>query len=344
MFLNQCLLQAGRIGTNPTGGQDMTEPVNEHGVGFFLKSERERKGLSLEHLSKLTRLRMQYLEAIEKEDWARLPSPVFIKGFIKNYSKALGLDYREVLGQFQSTIPSHDGLPKPLVPPKKTNTKKYVFWVALVILAVSLLVIFIKVVPFSHFKKAGSASIKSTEDTPVQDQVYQGDAVQGEKAMQAPAGENPAAENIKQAAPEAVSPAPVTNMQPPGVEAGIQDAASLNAVRASVQETAAKPIQAPFQELDLKPVTGVKEKYALTGYITQKTYIKIYVDDDAPMEYIFSPGSYPQWRGNEGFYILVGNAAGVEFDLNGKRIKGLGKQGDVVRMRLPENFNININE
>ncbi len=322
----------------------MTEPVNEPGIGSFLKSERERKGLSLEHLSKQTRLRMQYLEALEKEDWARLPSPVFIKGFIKTYTKALGLDYREVLGQFQSTIPSHDGLPKPLVPIKKTNTKKYVFWVVLVFVAVSLIVIFIKALPLGHSKKADSASPKGAEDTPAQEQAYQGDAVQGEKAMQAPAGDNTAPKNIEQAPPEAVSPAPAANMQPPGLETGARDAASLNAVRTSVQETEAKPVQTPFQELDLKPVTGIKEKYALTGYITQETYIKIYVDNDAPMEYIFSPGTSPQWRGNQGFYILVGNAAGVEFDLNGKRIKALGKQGDVVRLRLPENFNLNVNE
>jgi cytoskeletal protein RodZ len=318
----------------------MTEPVNESGLGSFLKSERERKGLSLEHLSKVTRLRMQYLEALEKENWDRLPSPVFIKGFIKTYTKALGLDYREVLGQFQSSIPAHDGLPKPLVPPKKKNTKKYAILIALIILVVSLLVIFLVIDPLSHFKKAGSTSIKTTEDKPVQNQVYQRETGQGEISIQDSSGSSLSPETSSGTATKSETAADETKIQSPGVETAPQGTPAV----ALAREITAKPAPIPIQGSDLKPVTGVKEKYVLTGYITQKTYIKIYIDNDPPIENIFTPGSYPQWRGDEGFYVLVGNAGGVEFDLNGKRIKELGKQGDVVRLRLPENFNLNLNE
>ena len=36
------------------------------------------------------------------------------------------------------------------------------------------------------------------------------------------------------------------------------------------------------------------------------------------------------------FNILIGNAAGIEFDFNGKRITDLGRVGQVVRLQLPE--------
>jgi cytoskeletal protein RodZ len=283
---------------------------------------------------------MQYLEALEKQDWDRLPSPVFIKGFIKTYTKALGLDYREVLGQFQSSIPVHDGLPKPLVPPKKINKRKYAILIALVILIVSLLVLFLVIDPLSHFKKAGSASIKTTEDKPVQNLVYQGETGQGQISIQDSSESSLSPETGLRTATKSETAASETKIQSPADEMAPQYTTAIKQVR----EITAKPIQIPSQGLDLEPVTGVNEKYALTGYVTQSTYVKIYVDNDPPREYIFSPGSYPQWRGNEGFYVLVGNAAGIEFDLNGKRIKDLGKQGDVVRLRLPENFNMNIIE
>ena len=62
------------------------------------------------------------------------------------------------------------------------------------------------------------------------------------------------------------------------------------------------------------------------------------MDENNPKEYIFKPGSRPQWTATDGFDILVGNAAGVEFDFNGKRIKDLGGMDKVVRVRLPEDF------
>jgi cytoskeleton protein RodZ len=69
-----------------------------------------------------------------------------------------------------------------------------------------------------------------------------------------------------------------------------------------------------------------------------RTYIRIYVDDNPPKEYIFQPGSRPQWIAEKGFDILVGNAGGIEFDFNGERITDLGEIGKVIRISFPEGF------
>jgi len=318
----------------------MTEPANESGFGSFLKGERERKGLSLEHLSKATRLRIQYLEALEKEEWGRLPSLVFVKGFIKTYTKALGLDYREVLAQFQSSIPAHDDLPRPLVPPREIYIKKYAIAFVIFIIAVSLLVIFSITDPLSHFKNTGDSSDKIIEATPEKNQVDHGEARQAQTLSRDISGGILSPETGSGTTINSETAADETKVASSGFDAAPQSSPALKAAR----ETTAKPTRIPVQGLDLKPVTGVKEKYVLTGYISKKTYIKIYIDNEPPMENIFIPGSYPQWRGNKGFYVLVGNAGGIEFDLNGKRIKDLGRDGEVVRLRLPESFDININE
>ena len=79
-------------------------------------------------------------------------------------------------------------------------------------------------------------------------------------------------------------------------------------------------------------------RFVLTGHVKARTWIRICVDDQEPKEYIFQPGSRPQWKGVDGFNVLIGNAAGVEFDFNGERFENLGDLGKVVRLKLPRHF------
>jgi hypothetical protein len=75
-----------------------------------------------------------------------------------------------------------------------------------------------------------------------------------------------------------------------------------------------------------------------------RTWIRIYIDDEAPKEYILQPGSRPQWKARRGFYVLLGNAAGMDFEFDGKEIKDIGELGQVVSLRLPEGFEREIAE
>ena len=84
-----------------------------------------------------------------------------------------------------------------------------------------------------------------------------------------------------------------------------------------------------------EPVT---DWLVLKAFITSRTWVRILIDGQEPKEYIFQSGARPQWKAREGFDILVGNAAGVEFDFNGEQIKDLGTLGQVVRLKLPKGF------
>lgn len=305
----------------------MTEPVNEAGLGSFLKSERERKGLTLEQLAKITKLRIQYVEALEKEDWDKLPSLVFVKGFIKSYTKALGLDYREVIVQFQSSIPVYDDLPRPLVPPKKKGAGKSAILITVGVIIVVLIALFLVIDPVSYLKKVISYSERATEDG-TQDQGHTADDSRDRVSIQDRTMEGPSPETGPETATRPLTEPPGTDIRSPDIKT------------APLETTEVEPVQPPVQTA----APEIEGRYTLTAYITERTYIKIYVDNNPPKDYIFSPGSYPQWKGDEGFFLLIGNAAGVEFDFNGETIKDLGDEGDVVRLRLPEDFNLDINE
>ena len=69
-------------------------------LGQYLSSARELKGFDLHDAAQHTRISIQYLKALEQEDFAKLPGEVFVRGFLKNYAKFLGLPEQEVLEKY----------------------------------------------------------------------------------------------------------------------------------------------------------------------------------------------------------------------------------------------------
>ena len=79
----------------------------QSGLGEQLKRKREEKGFSRDQVAQITRLRVHFIEALEKEDWRSLPASVFVKGFIKSYAKAVaaGFATASALGAVWPFIP-----------------------------------------------------------------------------------------------------------------------------------------------------------------------------------------------------------------------------------------------
>jgi cytoskeleton protein RodZ len=65
-------------------------------VGEILRRERERQGLSIAHIAQQTRIRRQFLEALEKDDFSTLPGVFFARAFTIQYAQFLGLNTDEV--------------------------------------------------------------------------------------------------------------------------------------------------------------------------------------------------------------------------------------------------------
>jgi cytoskeleton protein RodZ len=75
--------------------QMSSTPFGEH-----LKREREMRGVSLEEVSAATRISTRFLEAIESDDWDRLPGGVFNRGFIRSVARFLGLDEESMVAEY----------------------------------------------------------------------------------------------------------------------------------------------------------------------------------------------------------------------------------------------------
>jgi cytoskeletal protein RodZ len=298
-------------------------PTQVSGLGALLRSERENRGLSHEQLAQITRLRKRFLEALENEEWENLPPSVFVKGFIKSYAKALGLDEGKLLDLYKSTIPDEVAPPIPILVPKKPR-KKIPLLSALCLIALALAVYFFTGRPSPE---QGTVQLEEglsgqTQQEPIKEET------------QPVVQEKPQEELLKkQEEPVEVAPPPVGMGKREIPESQPQE-----------KESTSYPTDEDLFTPSEMDTSGTADWQVLTGIVHLRTWIRIYIDNEAPKEYILQPGSRPQWKAKKGFYVLVGNAAGMDFEFDGKDIKDIGELGQVVSLRLPEGFEREISE
>lgn len=144
-------------------------------VGEILSEKRQELGLTLEELEKETKIRRKYLEAIEKNNFSPIPEGAFLKGFIRNYSQALGLPADNILAVFRRDFQENAKgqiVPRGMVEP--LNKRDFCWTPKLTILALvflsiaGLTVFFVK--QYLAFSSAPSLEIFS----PVEGQMLKG--------------------------------------------------------------------------------------------------------------------------------------------------------------------------
>ncbi|MGC1492639.1 MAG: helix-turn-helix domain-containing protein, partial [Candidatus Acidiferrum sp.] len=80
--------------------------------GERLKREREMREVSLNEVTVATRIGSRFLEALENEDWAKLPGGIFNRGFVRSIARYLGLDEENLLAEYDLAR-GEQGLPVP---------------------------------------------------------------------------------------------------------------------------------------------------------------------------------------------------------------------------------------
>jgi cytoskeleton protein RodZ len=73
-------------------------------IGEKLRLARETRGIALRDISEQTRISMRYLEAIESDDYRRLPGGIFNRSFIRAYAKFIGYDEQQAIDDYGQTM------------------------------------------------------------------------------------------------------------------------------------------------------------------------------------------------------------------------------------------------
>jgi cytoskeletal protein RodZ len=70
-------------------------------LGSYLKRERELRQVSIAELAQTTRIPVRVLQYLENDNHDELPADVFVRGFLRSYARALGLDEESVLTRYR---------------------------------------------------------------------------------------------------------------------------------------------------------------------------------------------------------------------------------------------------
>ena len=106
--------------------------------GERLKREREMREVSLEELTKATRISTRFLLALENEDWEKLPGGVFGHGFVRTIARYLGLDEESLLGEYDMAR-GGQALAEPAKPEERIPSPPK--WLPMAAVAVVLLIV-----------------------------------------------------------------------------------------------------------------------------------------------------------------------------------------------------------
>ena len=93
------------------------------GIGPALRKARLLRGKSVEEASRETRIRADYLQALEAERFDDMLGDVYVRGFLRTYSTYLGLDADKVLAAYSERVGPHGPtLPEAMPPNAQTSS------------------------------------------------------------------------------------------------------------------------------------------------------------------------------------------------------------------------------
>lgn len=151
------------------------------GEGAILRKAREEKGWTYNDVEESIKIRVRYLDAMEREDYDILPGPIYTKGFLRTYSRLLGLNPEEIVNHYLSSVDQHE---EPQVHAPLTPIQTTPVWfkpMVLLVMAVFAIAVVIGLTIFSGDDPEGSnftpAPLPSAPQTDTQGNNGDGTAV-----------------------------------------------------------------------------------------------------------------------------------------------------------------------
>jgi cytoskeleton protein RodZ len=151
----------------------MNELVDEtaghaESLGAELRKQREIRGVTLKEIADSTKISKRYLEALEHDDFKSLPAPVFTRGFVREYSRCIGLNAEEMAARYSQVIGAvPETSETPVIPAsaKKSESLPFIRIDRNLIAFVLLLVVFIAVMWWLGTRRGENRRVDATPTT-----------------------------------------------------------------------------------------------------------------------------------------------------------------------------------
>jgi len=292
--------------TPPAPGADATRSADS--AGAYLRSLRLARGASLDDIARATRVGRSHLEALEIDDAAELPAPVFVKGFIRAYCEFLQARPDEALERYGRQAQAHPPAPRSFGAvrrgPSRMGGPIAVSLLLLAVLSGALIAVNLGL-------RSGSQAVSPVVARPAPPpSVPQATSVPTPTAPVAPApSAAPAASAPSAPAPTAVRPA-----EP-----------------AAPSAPSPTPTSPPAPGSATTNARADRGRQRLVVRAVEATWVRVQMDRSRPIEELLPEGAVREWSAEQDFVLTVGNAGGVELTLNGQRLPPLGSRGAVIR-------------
>lgn len=286
-------------------------------IGETLRRERLRQNLSLEEVSRETRIGLKFLQAIEAEDFTKLPGGVFARSFVRQYARLVGLDEEEMAAEVQRRFQ-----PVPAPPEEKPGR-----------IAQEPQIELPKVADWEGLPSRSGSSLPALALVVVVMLVCSLVYAWWQKSRRPGVAAQPPVESTQVTAPQAV-PAPVPPQQPaapPQQPAAVpQQPAAVPAAETPQPSTTASAERQPVAEAP--PASNAPVQVLLTA--EEATWVSARSDGKFIYAGTLQPKETKGLEANEQVRLVVGNAGGVAVTLNGKPVPPLGPRGQVRTVQL----------
>lgn len=112
--------------------------------GGLLRRRREKRALSVAEVAKRLHLDAGIIEALEKDDYARIASPVYVRGYLASYARLVEADSERIIALFDSIAPTEPPAIAPAVkPPMQVSSSHQGMRMLSYLIALGLVILFV---------------------------------------------------------------------------------------------------------------------------------------------------------------------------------------------------------
>jgi cytoskeleton protein RodZ len=282
---------------------------------------RETKGLTVDEVAAKTRIRSDFVKALEDGNFAKLPDQVFAKGFVRSYARSLGLDEEDAIhrfiqsaGAFYEKQDERERLKvRQAEEERKRRANRKAVAVAIGI-AVLTLIFLLSREQSSVLRHSSPEHTKRTAQAP-KEALDTGTHQASEPGV----GKVKEGTSIQKPPTDARRAEPIV---PP--IAGTKPEAEL-------PSTVLPDIEGPLAGMALDGAPADDGQLVLDLEATELSWVVVQIDNGSPQEALLRPGERAHWKAQDQFILTLGNAGGVKADLNGQPQKPFGPSGKVAR-------------
>lgn len=301
-------------------------------IGEFFKQVRETKGLTIEEVASKTRIRTDFVKALEDGNFAKLPDQVFARGFVRSYARSLGLDEDDAIHRFVQSAGAYydkqDERERLKVRQAEEERRRQANRKAV---AVAIGIAILTLIFLLSREQSSLLVRRSNSDLPASTS----------KRTAFPAPESQASPPSQQA--EAVPSAPKAKpSESAGLSAKPSVGSTVGPVTGSVPAASSAPeptvpspsslgSDGPLGGISLEGSGSTDGQLVLDLEATELSWVVVQIDGGSPQEALLRPGEKARWKGQDQFILTLGNAGGVKANLNGIPQKPFGPSGKVAR-------------